>query len=274
VGIVLKHDGDDETYYESPPGGAEGQSDVHSADPVATMHDLVGEDAPVDPSSNLPSALVIGPGALEGSGVPSSIGATQGPRGPGTAIGGKARPRVFGVEGEGYRFVYVFDRSTSMGGSGRNCLEAAKAELIASLESLEQTHQFQIIFYNEQPRRFDPWGDPDRMVFATEQNKALAAKFVRGITAFGNTEHEAALVAAIKFRPDVIFFLTDAAEPMLYPNQLAKIRRMANGISINAIEFGLGPQHDANNFLSKLAAQNGGSHGYVDVSSLISPRGQ
>jgi len=32
--------------------------------------------------------------------------------------GGKAHTSLFGVVGEGYKFVYVFDRSGSMGGRG------------------------------------------------------------------------------------------------------------------------------------------------------------
>ena len=62
--------------------------------------------------------------------------------------GGKARTSLFGVVGEGYKFVYVFDRSGSMGGSGRDSLRAIKAELPESLKNLDTVHQFQIIFYN------------------------------------------------------------------------------------------------------------------------------
>jgi len=142
---------------------------------------------------------------------------------------------VFGIPGEGYKFVYVFDRSGSMGGSGRSALSAAKAELLASLESLEKTHQFQIIFYNDRPTKFNPTGNPDRLVFATERNKALARRFVASITAEGGTRHEEALIAAIKLQPDVIFFLTDADEPKLWPDQLARIHRMAAGITIHGL---------------------------------------
>ena len=50
--------------------------------------------------------------------------------------GGKARVSLFGLVGEGYKFVYVFDRSGSMGGEGRESLRAVKAELIRSLKGL------------------------------------------------------------------------------------------------------------------------------------------
>ena len=70
---------------------------------------------------------------------------------------------------------YVFDRSGSMDGHGGAPLVAAKSELLSSLGDLGQTHQFQIIFYNEQPRIFSPGGDVGRLVFGNDQNKNLRA---------------------------------------------------------------------------------------------------
>jgi hypothetical protein len=238
---------------------------------VRTLADALAGGRPVDPTNALPAAVAVGAGGLEG-GVGSATGAAGGSKnGPGgdRALGGKARTGVFGAEAEGYKFVYVFDRSASMGGTGQNALQAAKAELLASLEKLERTHQFQIIFYNEQVFKFSPSGDPDRLIFASDDNKAAAKAFVRTITPDDGTDHEKALVAAIKLRPDAIFFLTDADEPKLWPAQLAKVHRMAGGITIHAIEFGSGPQLDADNFLVRLARQNGGQHVYVDISRIL-----
>src|SRR4029079_2985746 len=96
--------------------------------------------------------------------------------------GGTARAGVFGATGEGHKFVYVFDRSGSMDGHGGAPLAAAKSQLLSSLGDLGQKHQFQIIFYNEQPRIFNLTGTPGRLVFAGDQNKNLAKKFVQGIT--------------------------------------------------------------------------------------------
>ncbi len=79
-----------------------------------------------------------------------------------SATGGKARVRLLGIVGEGSKFVYVFDRSDSMNWFDRRPLRAAKAELLASLEGLGETHQFQIIFYNHEPLIFNPAGDPRR----------------------------------------------------------------------------------------------------------------
>lgn len=269
VGIVLKlRDGDTELYQDQQQAGAT------AAAAPSSLEDLLSEQPPSDPSDALPSSMaVIGPGALEPGGVGTAEGADAGPAGNRSLAGGRARTSVFGVEGEGHKFVYVFDRSASMGGPGRNALGAAKAQLIASLGSLEDTHQFQIIFYNEQPRLFNPTGQPNKLSFATGANKRLAARFAGGILAAGSTEHEAALLAAIRLQPDVIFLLTDADEPKLWPRQLDKIRRLTAGrTSIHAIEFGFGPQTDDDNFLVRLARQNNGRHGYVDITKLSAGR--
>ena len=129
--------------------------------------------------------------------------------------GGKARTSLFGLVGEGYKFVYVFDRSGSMGGSGRNSLKAVKAQLLESLKNLDTVHQFQLIFYNERPVIFNPSGTPNRLAFATQQNKQRAARFMETIKADGGTGHEEAIKLAIHMRPDVIFFLTDGDDPRL-----------------------------------------------------------
>jgi uncharacterized protein with von Willebrand factor type A (vWA) domain len=180
--------------------------------------------------------------------------------------GGKARTSLFGVVGEGYKFVYVFDRSGSMGGKGRESLKAVKAELFRSLKDLDSVHQFQIIFYNERPSIFNPSGAPGRLAFATEENKQRAIRFIDSIAAGGGTDHEQALRLAIRLQPNVIFLLTDADDPKLSPAQLEKIQRMAGGIVINAIEFGPGPKPEGASFLADLARQNGGGYVYIDIS--------
>ncbi len=227
--------------------------------------------------------------AVAMTGVLPAMGAESGFGGPETGIpsataltseeapakrmqGGQARTGVFGLVGEGHKFVYVFDRSGSMDGHGGAPLVAAKSQLLSSLGDLGQTHQFQIIFYNEQPRIFSPSGDVGRLVFGTDQNKNLARRFVGSITASGATRHVEALRMALRMAPDVIFFLTDADEPRMTPGELAGIAQMNRGTTINTIEFGTTPQSDNDNFIVRLARQNGGQHVYIDVTRLSSNR--
>jgi hypothetical protein len=182
-----------------------------------------------------------------------------------------AQTGVFGVQGTGSKFVYVFDRSGSMEGFQGRPLAAAKRELLASLQDLGSMHQFQIIFYNERPTILNPARAlQPRMLFGSEQDKKIAYDFVRGILADGGTRHLDALKLALRMGPDVIFFLTDADEPALTNNELAEIRKLNErvGASINTIEFGSGPPPHRDNFLIRIARQNSGAHVYVDVSQL------
>ena len=181
---------------------------------------------------------------------------------------GDVSTSVFGLEGTGTRFVYVFDRSGSMDGFGGGPLRAAKSELLASLDDLQRTNQFQIIFYNERTSVFNPTGGTPTLVWGDEAGKELAKRFVLGITATGGTRHMAALSLALGMQPDVVFFLTDADEPQMTEEELRRIRRLNSGTSIHAIEFGYGPKRSSLNFLKRLAEQNQGHHVYVDVAEF------
>jgi hypothetical protein len=180
--------------------------------------------------------------------------------------GGKGRTSLFGLAGEGYKFVYVFDRSGSMGGEGRESLGAVKAEPRKSIAQLDDVHQFQIVFYNERVAVFNPAGAPGRLAFATDENKRRVERFLDTIVADGGTDHEQALRTAIRMHPDVIFFLTDADDPKLSAAQLAKIRNLAAGTVINCVEFGPGEKPTGQTFIETLAKQNGGGYVYIDIS--------
>jgi len=69
---------------------------------------------------------------------------------------------------------------------------------------------------------------------------------------------------ALGLSPDVIFFLTDAEDPILSAADLQRVERYNSGATIHAIEFGVGP-YAGNSFLQRLANQSGGQHRYVDV---------
>jgi Ca-activated chloride channel family protein len=141
---------------------------------------------------------------------------------------------------------------------------------VNSLKSLGKVHQFQIIFYNEEPHIFNTRaGQSPGLYFADDASKASAMAFVDKITGDGGTRHLEALLTALSLSPDVIFFLTDANDPRLTEPELQKIRdRNRRGVVIHCIEFGAGPSQDDNNFLQRLANQNRGSRVYVDVTKL------
>ena len=269
-GIVLKHLADQQAYYEDESIQKSRQAEASSAAQAQSLMELLSERPPVD-TDVLPKApAAIGPGASRPSPVGDAASLTQGSgpsTGGGTGRTGYAHTSVFGVPGEGSKFVYVFDRSLSMDEYGGRPLRAAKKELLRSLQDLGNVQQFHIIFYNQHPRIFNP-GVPGRLVFATSGNKLAAEAFVNRITADGGTNHLDALKAAIAMSPDVIFLLTDGTpEHDLNQAELREVRRRNSGrSSINVIQFADGT--NPRSTLKQLAAENGGQHATVDIAGL------
>ena len=269
VGVVLaRGDANKVEYFDEVQANEQSSSSALRNATATADSPLPTEEAlPIDLGGVLPSAEEpLGAGAI-GEVLPDAEGMTQGTN-PGKQFGGAAQTSVYGLQGEGSKFLYVFDRSGSMSGYGGRPLRSAQSELVASLNDLESTHQFQIIFYNEEPHVFKPDGRTARLVYGDDQGKALAQRFVRGIVAAGGTRHLQPLAMALKMRPDVIFFLTDAEEPRLSADELAQLKRLNKGTQIHAIEFGFGPTIGEDNFLKRLARQNGGQHAYIDISKL------
>ncbi len=171
---------------------------------------------------------------------------------------------LFGIGADGARFVYVFDVSGSTEGAP---LRIARKALLVSLERLQRIHQFQIVFYDQTPRVLSVRGQTPRLYWADDENKRFARRFVQGVKAGGGTNHIDALRLALNMQPDVIFFYTDAEEPLLTDDDLATVRQLNGSAKIHAIEFGQGAKTHAENFLTRLAADNDGEYRYVDVRS-------
>lgn len=275
AGITLVQRSQNETTYFSEVDMSQEDTASQSSTAATSASDsaslqALSSEVPVELAFQLPSSDDVSLGSGVGEIMPGAAGFTSGSEGTRGRPGGQARTQVFGAEGTGNKFVYVFDRSASMEGFQGRPMRAARAQLIASLGDLESVHQFQIVFYNEEPAVFQP--DRSRapsILFASDENKTLAKRFVESMPAVGGTRHLAALNLALGMNPDVVFFLTDAAEPQLTVAELAEIRRHNRSeATINSIEFGSGPRGRGENFLMRLARQNRGKHVYVDVTKL------
>ncbi len=278
VGIELKSRVDGKTYYQSAEefeASAAAQSQGNQSSQKESAADIASElTLDADPTSALPGALGITADDLGGGlgtdldGVLSDPGNGSGGVGDALENAGKGEVRCFGTTGTGKRFVYVFDRSGSMGGGSRSALGAAKRELIRSFNSLTAQQEFLIVFYNQDPIVF-PQKD---LALADSRGKRNAENFVDTIAANGGTDHMAALKRALACKPDVIFFLTDADEPKMSNGNLAEIKRLARdagGVQINAIEFGVGEKISPDgNFIQRLAQDNGGQYIYFNVNTL------
>jgi hypothetical protein len=151
-----------------------------------------------------------------------------------------------------------------MGGTGLGALEAAKGELVRALSRLEPSHRFQVIAYNQKCAYLH---GVRSLLAATDRNVEGVRDFLAGLAAFGGTEHELALGLALSLKPDVVFLLTDGADPHLSAPQLRQIQKLAAGrTSIHCVQFGSGPLQDKDNFMMRLSRQNNGGYQYVQMS--------
>ncbi len=178
------------------------------------------------------------------------------PAGPATSIS------IFGGgQMTGRSFLFLLDRSKSMGAGGLGVIQAARGELSAAINQLEEHHQFQVIGYHQQTVAMDM----KQMLPANQQNQSRVAGYIAKLAAFGATDHYNALQVAATFKPDVIVLLTDGGPPELNAAQLKTIHKMAAGAQIHCLVFGFGKQQRAPAFLTELAQQNAGTYRYIDV---------
>lgn len=270
VGVAVVYEANSgEEYYvgESSSGGSPNDA---SAEGVTSALPAPGE---LDVDQDLIDSLFQGDvsaGANAGEAV-GDLGLGQGD----TQLGQnlevpKVKTTVFGIEGEGTRFLYVFDRSDSMNGYGGAPFLAAKSQLLESLESLGIAHQFQIIFYNDTPLPFGGLGGGGpRILTGSEQDKNSAKRFVKNVIADGGTQHVEALQMAINMAPDVVFFLTDAdTAPSKRELDRILVKASRVGATIHTIAFGRGSNQLGGGWIQFLAESSGGQYRYIDVTQL------
>ncbi|MCA9080328.1 MAG: VWA domain-containing protein [Planctomycetaceae bacterium] len=281
VGIRSKDDSPPTT----PPTEATHESDPTPVPPTEVVTPPIPNQPPVP--LTLPKPLQNTPPVI-GAAAPPTFDATQfsqviqarpraTPATTGTGTNTQAtgqRTSFLGVSDVGRAFVYVIDRSASMQDDGR--LRAAKTDLLASLQQLDESQQFQIVFYNEQPTVLIPRNSLFSMFHGTDAQRRLVSDQLRSVVPDGGTGHFLALKKALEFKADVIFLLTDgAAESALSAREMDEIRRRnGGGTRIHCIEFGKGTRSPngssaaSGNYLDQLARDNGGTYVYKDVNSL------
>lgn len=179
-------------------------------------------------------------------------------RGPSTSLG------LFGSDqAVGRSFVFLIDRSKSMGGGGLGAMAAAEHELQRAVQDLQPNHKFQIIAYHHQCVFLL---NKRSMLPATKEHKDAIDGYLSGLAAFGATEHMTGLRTALQLEPDAIFLLTDGGYPHLSTVEIARIDTLAGErTAIHCIQFGSGPRQEDANFLERLAACCNGGYGYVDM---------
>lgn len=166
-----------------------------------------------------------------------------------------------GTKLTGRRFVFIIDRSQSMGGQGLGVLAQAQTELTNAINKLEPNHSFQVVAYHSKTVTIAK----RQLLTANAENKSMVKPFLQRLAAFGSTEHIYGINAALAFKPDAVVLLTDGGYPGLSVAELNDVRKATGNAEFHCIQFGLGPQQKLSNFMTKIASQSNGTFRYIDV---------
>jgi hypothetical protein len=183
---------------------------------------------------------------------------------------GQGTTSLFGVSDAGQRFVYIIDNSGSM--ETRDALQAAKNELLRSVEALGEEQRFLVLFYNSAVTVIAPRTPHAQMFHGTDAHRLDLSQQIASIEGDGGTDHLLALRESLEYHADVIFFLSDAGNPNLTTGEIEDFTRRNGGASrIHCIEFGDHPdvaREDPSNPMLRLAEMNHGRYVYKDVRSF------
>ncbi len=131
--------------------------------------------------------------------------------GEGNATGDGSGNGFFGSTVDGRRFVFVLDCSRSMNhphdSDAKTRFKRLKLELIQSIVSMADSQEFHLIFFNDGPITMPS----PRPVSASLAAKEYYLTWMQTLKADGNTDPTIAMQLALRFRPDVIYFLTDGS---------------------------------------------------------------
>ena len=168
-----------------------------------------------------------------------------------------------------HKICYVVDASGSMLGS----FNIVKAELIQSIDGLDRSRQFKIIFFgNGRISEFDA----GKFSYATETNKTLARAFIHQVVPTGKTNAAQALKYAIRLTKTrkrknesaTIYFLTDGfklqhAASSDFPFEICMLRNEIAPLTvINTIGFGA--DKDSSLPLQQIAVNCGGRYTVIN----------
>jgi len=271
-GLVERQTPDDNENTEADPAESEATQPTDNAIDSIPVDDV----PPADVNQPIQSVPLMGagppplpPSVLDNdiAEVRSNVGGSTLRSGP---LGlGPGETAFVDIRDSGKRFVYVVDCSGSMVGDR---MAFARAQLISSINLLEPSQQFQVLFYNTKTRALKIRGQSGNALYsANAQNTSAAVRAIRQIRPDDGTRHAPAIERALRLGADVIFFLTDGHDRPLSVGDLERIRKLNNGRTrIHCIEFGQGPLLGAQSWLRTLAAENAGQYKYFDVNKLTS----
>ena len=178
----------------------------------------------------------------------------------GAAAAGQQASTYYGLTISAHRVLFVLDTSGSMEGAR---LEAAKRELVQTINGLPPETSFSVVVFNS---TLAVW--QQQLVEANAATKEAATRFVAAQPARGGTSTLGALTAAFVFDVEALYLLTDGMPNDSKPADiLARMAELNRGrrLSLYTIGVGVGPPGGPfDQFLSLLAKNNWGLYVRVD----------
>lgn len=211
------------------------------------------------PLANIAGERPVNPGALvadKSSGFGNGVGAGMG-NGVGDGVG-DGQGAYFGMKADRKSFVFVVDASSSMNrpypGFTKSRFGRVKLELLKTISQMSPEQKFFVIFFSE-----EAYPMPARnLVSASPENQQVYMRWVAEAKALGNTRPETAIIAALKLKPETIYFLTDGNFD--YKTVKAAKRNNPTKIPIHTIGFGDNTGEDR---MKEIAQESGGMYRFI-----------
>jgi hypothetical protein len=240
--------------------------------------------------AGLPPASLADAGALTIES-PWSVASGRGGRGHGLDASGMSgdggqpgSASFFGTEAYGNRFVYVLDVSGSMMARSGKRLERAVVELLRSIDSLYDDHEFYVIVFGYTTRlMFDERGLFPAPVAASLENKQRLRDWLAELSTLEGTDPRDALHIGLTMRPHALFFLSDGEfNGRERTSMFGKSRTSVDDIVSSAMpEDGRIPVHTiafedrtSERAMRKIAEATGGIHQFVTAPDGSTARGR
>jgi len=248
---------------QSPAGAVELQPDAEKAVDLS----VAAEETPVDAVADIAvSAAASAPADVVG--VSDGVGgrAAPGLNMAGLPGGSGGAASFFGLDARGNSFVYVVDYSGSMYMLGK--IQAAKNELIRSIQALSGAQKFYVIFFDSRHQAMPS----ERLVPATAENKRTYGQWVEQTNGGGGTNPLQAMELALSLKPNAIWLMTDGMFECSDDMILGLIRTNNPGrrIQVHAIAFF---ENAGEPILKQIAEENRGKYRFVPPTAIGAPGG-
>jgi hypothetical protein len=177
--------------------------------------------------------------------------------------------RFAGTSGTGKKIVFVLDSTNIMGSGAATPWSFACDELAFSFKDLNNTQQFQVLFFAEEPDFLQSAQGEIRWISSDPQNKKESFDFLKKHNPSGSGNAFAALKEALTLNPDAVFFLTTQKSTPLSEAETEALKTLLGTLPktapIHTVEIGEGMENSGKSSFQKLADITKGQYRWVNV---------